>query len=340
MRRRVTLAFATVALGVAAAAVAPPALAATTPTISVPPSVTGYAEITISGTAGAGAIVSLYESAYNWNDLQVATDWDTGEPITAKADSAGRYALRRYVDTGFLFAVEADGERSRTATVHMKVLPVLTLASTSSGTVSVHVAPSPDQPWLPVDIERQSGSGWTKVAGGYTDDTGSYDATLTGQGAGTTRTYRAYVGGDTETAITANRSAPKTVTVVGSGGSGSTPGVGDVQFTKIQYDGPSGLNNEWVRLTNKTSRTLNLQGTSVRDAAGNTYAFSGSYLLGAGTNVYLHTGAGTDGSPGQHRYWGRTGYVWNNGGDTATLRRGSTTIDSCRWTGNKGVTYC
>jgi hypothetical protein len=340
MHQRVTLAIATVALGVAAAGGATPAFAAAAPTISAPSSVTGYSEITITGTAPAGATVSLYESAYNWNDLLVATDWDTGEPVTAKADGSGRYSIRRYVDSGFLFAVEADGERSKTVTVHMKVLPTLTVASTTSGIVAIHVAANPNQPELPVDIQRQSGSGWTKVSGGRTDETGSYDATLTGQGAGTSQTYRAYVGGDTETAVTANYSSSRTVRVHGTS-TPTGPAAGDVQFTKIQYSGPPGLTNEWVRMTNKTSKAINLKGWTVKDAAGNTYTFSGSYSLGAGRNVYVHTGKGTNGKPDyQHRYWGKTSYVWNNGGDTATLRSGSTTIDSCRWTSDKQVTYC
>jgi hypothetical protein len=334
MRQRAIL---TVTLGVVAAAgIVTPAYAATTPTISAPSSVTGYTEITITGTAAANATVSLYESAYNWNDLRAATDWDSGAPVTATANGSGTYSIKRYVDTGFLFQVEAGGERSRTVTVLMKVLPVLTLTSTGSGTVAVHVAPSPAQPWLSVELQRQDGGGWTNVAGGYTGDAGSYDATLTGQGPGTTQTYRAYLGADAVTGIVANHSAAKTITV--SGDSGPAPAAGDVQFTKIQYHGPRGLNNEWVRLANRTSRTINLSGWTIKDAGGSRYTF-GNYSISPGAQVYLHTGA--NGKPHyQDRYWGRTAYVWNNGADTATLRSGSTTIDSCGWTGDHKVTYC
>jgi hypothetical protein len=335
MRPRVLLAAATVALGVAVAAVVTPAFAASTPTITAPASATGYSEITISGTADPNATVTLYESAYLFNDLQPATDWDTGGGVTATASGTGAYSIKRYVDTGFLFAVEAGGERSRTATVLMKVLPALTATSATSGTVAVHVAPSPNQPWLPVQIQRQNGSGWTDVAGGDTDDNGVFDATLTGQGAGTTQTYRAYVGADTANGITANYSSSKSVKVAGTA---SVPAAGSVQFTKIQYHGPSGLNNEWTRLTNKTSKTVSLSGWTVKDASGATYTFGGGYSLGAGVNVYLHTGKGTNNAT--NRYWGKSGYIWNNGGDTATLRAGSKTIDSCKWTSDKKVTYC
>ena len=142
MRHRALLTAATVALGVAVAAVVTPAFAATAPTITAPASATGYSEITISGTADPNATVTLYESAYIWNDLQPATNWDTGDTVTATASGTGAYSIKRYVDSGFLFAVEAGGERSRTATVLMKVLPTLTATSTTSGTVIVPKRPS------------------------------------------------------------------------------------------------------------------------------------------------------------------------------------------------------
>jgi hypothetical protein len=335
MRPRALLAAATVALGVAVAAVVTPAFAAATPTITAPASATGFSEITISGTADPNTTVTLYESAYLWNDLQPATDWDTGGPVTATASGTGAYSIRRYVDTGFLFAVEAGGERSRTATVLMKVLPALTASSATSGTVKVHVAASPGQPWLPVRIQRQNGSAWTDVSGGYTDDTGVFDVTLAGQGPGTTQTYRAYVGADTANGITANYS-PATAGKVA--GTAPVPAAGSVQFTKIQYHGPGGLNNEWARLTNRTAKTVSLSGWTVKDASGSTYTFTGNYSLGARASVTVHTGSGAN--TASSRYWGRSGYIWNNGGDTATLRAGAKTIDSCKWTSDKKVTNC
>jgi hypothetical protein len=111
-------------------------------------------------------------------------------------------------------------------------------------------------------------------------------------------------------------------------------------FSKIQYHGPSGLNNEYFRLTNKTSRTINMNGFTVKDAAGNTYKF-GSYNVYAGKYIWVHTGKGTNGKPAySDRYWGKTGYIWNDKGDTATLRYGTKVIDSCRWTSDKKYTNC
>jgi hypothetical protein len=122
-----------------------------------------------------------------------------------------------------------------------------------------------------------------------------------------------------------------------------------VQFTKVQYNSPgsddrsnTSLNAEWVRLTNTTKSTINLKNWTVRDAAGKVYKFTANYNLGAGKNVYVHTGKGTDGKPDvQHRYWQSGNYIWNNTGDTASLRNPSNnTIDSCTWGSSGSVTYC
>jgi hypothetical protein len=84
---------------------------------------------------------------------------------------------------------------------------------------------------------------------------------------------------------------------------------------------------------------MSLTGWTVRDRAGNTYKF-GSYHLGAGKSVVVRTGKGTNTST--TRYWGRSNHVWNNGGDTATLRTdGGKTIDSCKWSSaGRGYTTC
>ena len=79
------------ALGVAAAlAVATPAAAATTPTLSAPSSRTGFGTVTLTGTADAGATVTLYESAIGWNDLRPAVDWENGGgTVQRTADTSG-----------------------------------------------------------------------------------------------------------------------------------------------------------------------------------------------------------------------------------------------------------
>ncbi|GID48794.1 hypothetical protein Aca07nite_60690 [Actinoplanes capillaceus] len=125
------------------------------------------------------------------------------------------------------------------------------------------------------------------------------------------------------------------------------PAVGSIQFTRIQYNAPGvdkktnkSINGEYFRLTNKTKSTVNLKGWIVRDAAGNLYRFTANYYLGAGKNVYVRTGKGSNTS--STRYWGKTKHVWNNGGDVAYVRTSANkTIDTCKWTkpGN-GYTNC
>jgi hypothetical protein len=122
-----------------------------------------------------------------------------------------------------------------------------------------------------------------------------------------------------------------------------------VLISKVYYNSPgtdnrtnTSLNAEWVRMTNKRTYTINLRGWTLRDRAGHVYTFLSNYYLGAGKNVYVHTGHGTNGVPDyQHRYWGSGNYIWNNTGDTAYLRNASgSAIDSCAWGSTSSYTYC
>ena len=120
-----------------------------------------------------------------------------------------------------------------------------------------------------------------------------------------------------------------------------------IQFRRIQYDSPgtdtgsnTSLNAEYFQLKNIGTRTVNLYGWYVRDAAGHTYRFGGTYYLRPGYVVTVHTGKGTNTST--HRYWGSGRYIWNNTGDKAYLRTGAGTLmDYCAWTSvGVGYKYC
>jgi P pilus assembly chaperone PapD len=122
---------------------------------------------------------------------------------------------------------------------------------------------------------------------------------------------------------------------------------GAIQFTRLQYDSPgkdtgsnTSLNTEYVQLKNVTTRTYNLYGWTVRDAAGYVYRFSSNYYLRPGYTVTIRTGKGTNTTT--TRYWGRSWYVWNNTGDKAYLRTPSgTLVDYCTWTSvGSGYKYC
>ena len=339
------------AFGVAAAfALAAPAAAATTPTLSGPAQRTGYGTITLTGTAAPGAAVHLYETAIAWNDLQPADDWERGSgTVTATANSAGKYTIVRYLDTGFYFEVESGGVRSARITVQMKVAPTFWVTSPSAGTIQAHTDVSPNQEGLPVAIQQQgSGGTWTTVATGRTDAVGSYVTKITGV-AGGDRVFRASVSADPSNGVLGNVSASSSTWVAGPGASPS-PAAGSIQFTRIQYDSPgtdsgstTSLNGEYAKLTNKTKSTVSLSGWSVRDAANHVYTFTGTVKLAAGASITVRTGKGTNTST--YRYWGRTGksgYIWDNSADTATLRTNAgKTIDSCKWTKlGSGYTNC
>jgi hypothetical protein len=333
------------ALGLAA----PAAAADAAPTISAPASRAGFGPITITGTAPAGSTVALYETAYKFNDFYQSPDYDHGGHVTTIASSAGRYTLSRDLDSGFRFYVTADGVASSRISVAMTIVPTLRLTATGS-TVDVTVSADPTQPGLAVRIQRTTGSGWTEVAGGYTvGDASVYTTTLSGQGTGA-RSYRAVIAADAVNNLLAGTS--NTVAVNGGGSTPTTPTApktGDVVFSKIVYNSPgvdnrsnTSLNAEYVRLTNKTGKTVNLKGWSIKDVAGNLYTVKTDQQVAAGGTAYVHSGKGTNGRPdAKHRYWNRTNYVWNNSGDTAYLRSPSgKSIDTCKWTSNKNQTYC
>jgi len=374
-----------------------PASAATTPTLSGPATTTGFGPVTMTGTAAPGAAVTLIEAAYIFRaDMNPAVAYANGDVIATTADSAGKFTLRRTMDSGFVFAAEADGLRSKVITIDMIASPTMRL--TTSGTnVTVSVSSDPGQPWLPVAVQRQTSSGWTTVANGYTAESGVYTTVLTGQSAGSHQ-FRAGVGPDADNGVRIGYSATVGVVIAGSGTPTTTPTkapttaptkppttaptkppttaptkppttaptkppttptkppvvspaaprAGDVRFSLVRYNAPgtdrannAGYNQEWFRITNYTTKTINLKSWTVKDRAGNTYRFSKDFLLRGKTNAYVLTGKGTDGKPANHRYWGRAGYIWNNAGDAAYLRTGaSKLIDSCTWGKGSGRTSC
>lgn len=87
------------------------------------------------------------------------------------------------------------------------------------------------------------------------------------------------------------------------------------------------LNDEYVVLENTGSETLDLSGWTVSDEVGHTYTFPDGQSLAPGETVTLHSGSGTD--TASDIYWDASGAVWNNGGDTVSVRdKGGTLIAS------------
>ncbi|WP_232344369.1 lamin tail domain-containing protein [Actinoplanes awajinensis] len=375
----------------AAALISPaPALAAQLPTFNRIPIATGYDAdhpITLSGTAQAGDVVTLYEEAYVYGAKDTkaqlakhpANDYshsDTGPwpALTTKADSSGHWSIKRPLDSGHIMMVGTDDGYSNRRYAAVRVVPELKVTSSADNTAAFTVTVNPGEPTLPVTIQRYTNGGWTKVVSGRIGESPiSYTATATGQPGGTPA-YRAWIstGGDwadPENFVVAGYSATTKVTVAGTAGSTpaptgatpvpaptwtdpdqaatpSAPAVGSVRFTRIRYNAAgtdtrknASVNGEYVRLTNKTRVTTTLTGWTVRDRAGNTYTFS-TFRLGAGKSVLIRTGKGSN--TASTRFWGRTGHIWNNGGDAATLRSsGGKTIDTCSWSSaGRGYTAC
>jgi hypothetical protein len=103
---------------------------------------------------------------------------------------------------------------------------------------------------------------------------------------------------------------------------GKTPteaptGTGDVRISDIVWD-PAlfGAEHEWVDITNHDVIAVQLAGWRLTDASGTTYEFPTFKLL-PGATVRLHVARGVD--TATDLYWGRTGSVWNNGGDIGYL---------------------
>ena len=109
-----------------------------------------------------------------------------------------------------------------------------------------------------------------------------------------------------------------------------------ITISGAQYDSPGSdlggnrsLNAEWVRLTNRGSRAAALTGWTLRDRANHVYRF-GTFKLGAGQSVVIHTGRGTN--TAANRYWRSDWYIWNNDGDRAVLKnRAGTTVSTRTW---------
>jgi Lamin Tail Domain len=120
---------------------------------------------------------------------------------------------------------------------------------------------------------------------------------------------------------------------------------GAIKIDRIYIDSPgsdggsnSSLNAEWIRLKNTGSSGRSLTTWTIRDAAGHVYRF-GTYRLGAGKTVTVHTGNGSNSA--RHRYWHQAWYVWNNDGDRARLKKpNATTVDSCSYSGAGSSVAC
>jgi hypothetical protein len=118
-----------------------------------------------------------------------------------------------------------------------------------------------------------------------------------------------------------------------------------IKIRAIYFDSPgadngsnSSLNNEWIRLKNTGTTARSLTNWTIRDTSSHVYRF-GAYSLAAGKTVTIHSGNGAN--TARHRYWDFMGYVWNNDGDRATLKKpNGTVIDRCSYSGAGSSVAC
>lgn len=94
---------------------------------------------------------------------------------------------------------------------------------------------------------------------------------------------------------------------------------GDLRIDYILPD-PSweeGAKYEYVLIRNYDEVTIHLKGWQVKDESGTTFTFPDGVSLLPGASLRLHVAKGLN--TATDIYWGRTGAVWNNGGDSGYL---------------------
>ena len=97
----------------------------------------------------------------------------------------------------------------------------------------------------------------------------------------------------------------------------------DVVIDAIRFDADGddneNLNDEWVRIANRSSSAVDLAGWVLKDtSATHRYPFPSGFSLEPGASVTVRTGCGTDSTTDLH--WCNKGSaVWNNSGDTSFL---------------------
>jgi hypothetical protein len=111
-----------------------------------------------------------------------------------------------------------------------------------------------------------------------------------------------------------------------------------VKIVSILYS-PVGsdVDGEYVQLQNQGA-AFNMQGWQLHDEANTTYTFP-NFTLAEGAQVRVWTGAGTNDN--NDLYWNSGWAIWNNAGDTATLKNKSgQTVDTCTYTGGGTIATC
>jgi hypothetical protein len=102
----------------------------------------------------------------------------------------------------------------------------------------------------------------------------------------------------------------------------SAVAMGSVYISAINFDAPGNdhqnLNGEWVKITNSGPDSVTMTGWRLSDEGNkHVYRFP-TFALSSGSGVTVYTGSGMNTATAL--YMGFKQAVWNNDGDTATLR--------------------
>lgn len=113
----------------------------------------------------------------------------------------------------------------------------------------------------------------------------------------------------------------------------------NVKITFIEYSPPGpDEDGEFVRIKNLGGTAQTMTNWTLRDIANHVFTFPG-FTLPAGGTVQVWTGTGTNNST--NLYWGSGAAIWNNTGDTATLRNNSGQVVSvCTYPGGEQNYTC
>jgi competence protein ComEC len=120
--------------------------------------------------------------------------------------------------------------------------------------------------------------------------------------------------------------SPTATPVATDGGTANSDGGLVLEMVHADADGNdrTNLNDEYLVFRNSGDAPLDLSGWTITDEAGKTYTVPDDVSVDPGATVTFHTGSGT--GTETHLYWDASSPVWNNGGDTVTVRNSEGTV--------------
>lgn len=119
----------------------------------------------------------------------------------------------------------------------------------------------------------------------------------------------------------------------------TSPPPANVQIVFIYYDPPGpDEDGEYVSLNNLGGTNATMTNWTLEDNANHVFTFP-TFTLASGGSVKVWTGSGNNN--GSNLYWGSGTAIWNNTGDTATLRLSNgQVVDTCTYGGGGTGTNC